>query len=89
MRAIALFGFMVATTLFLLCILKVATEGVLFGWIVMDILWLTVFPMTAIWFLVHACEARQMLIGFVSALFTLWGISMLCGIAKTKPEYWR
>ena len=30
-----------------------------------------------------------MLIGLVSALFTLWGISMLCGIAKTKPEYWR
>ena len=89
MRAIALFGFMVATTLFLMCLLKISTEGVLFGWIVMDVLWMTVFPITAIWFLVHACEARQMLIGFVSALFTLWGISMLCGIAKTKPEYWR
>ncbi len=58
MRIISFTGFLLATTLFLLCILKVATEGVLFGWIVMDVLWLTVFPMTAIWFLVHACEAR-------------------------------
>ena len=89
MRAIALFGFVLATTLFLMCLLKISTEGVLFGWIVMDVLWMTVFPITAIWFLVHACEARQMLIGFVSALLTLWCISMLCGIAKTKPEYWR
>lgn len=58
MRIISFTGFLLATTLFLLCILKVATEGVLFGWIVMDVLWLTVFPMTAIFFLVHACEAR-------------------------------
>jgi hypothetical protein len=58
MRIISFTGFLLATILFLLCILKVATEGVLFGWIVMDVLWLTVFPMTAIWFLVHACEAR-------------------------------
>ena len=58
MRAIALFGFMVATSLFLLCMLKVATEGVLFGWIVMDITFLTVIPMASIFFLVHACEAR-------------------------------
>ena len=58
MRAIALFGFMVATSLFLLCMLKVATEGVLFAWIVMDITFLTVIPLSAIWFLVHACEAR-------------------------------
>ncbi len=58
MRAIALFGFFVSTILFLMCLLKISTEGVLFGWIVMDVLWMTVFPMTAIWFLVHACEAR-------------------------------
>ena len=49
---------MVATSLFLLCMLKVATEGVLFGWIVMDITFLTVIPLSAIFFLVHACEAR-------------------------------
>ena len=58
MRAIALFGLIIATLLFLLCMLKVATEGVLFGWIVMDITLLTVIPMAAIFFLVHACEAR-------------------------------
>lgn len=58
MRAIALFGLIIATLLFLLCMLKVATEGVLFGWIVMDITFLTVIPMAAIFFLVHACEAR-------------------------------
>ena len=58
MRAIALFGLIIATLLFLLCMLKVATEGVLFGWIVMDITFLTVIPMSAIFFLVHACEAR-------------------------------
>ena len=58
MRVIALFGFMVATTLFLLCMLKVGTEGVLFGWIVMAVTFLTVIPMAAIFFLVHACEAR-------------------------------
>jgi hypothetical protein len=44
--------------LFLLCMLKVATEGVLFGWIAMDITFLTTIPMAAIFFLVHACEAR-------------------------------
>ena len=58
MRAIALFGFMVATILFLLCMLKIGTEGVLFGWIVMDVTFLTVIPISAIFFLVHACEAR-------------------------------
>ena len=58
MRAIALFGVMVATILLLLCMLKIGTEGVLFGWIVMDITFLTVIPMAAIFFLVHACEAR-------------------------------
>ena len=58
MRAIALFGFIIATLLFLLCMLKVATEGVLFGWIAMDITFLTVIPLAAIFFLVHACEAR-------------------------------
>jgi hypothetical protein len=58
MRAIALFGFVLATTLFLLCLLKISTEGVLFGWIVMDITFLTVIPMAAIFFLVHTCEAR-------------------------------
>ena len=58
MRAIALFGFFIATTLFLLCMLKVGTEGVLFGWIVMDVTFLTVIPLSAIFFLVHACEAR-------------------------------
>ena len=58
MRAIALFGLIIATLLFLLCMLKVATEGVLFGWIVMDITFLTVISMAAIFFLVHACEAR-------------------------------
>ena len=58
MRASALFGFMVATTLFLLCMLKVGTEGELFGWIVMDVTFLTVIPLAAIFFLVHACEAR-------------------------------
>ena len=58
MRAIALFGIMVATTLFLLCMLKVGTEGELFGWIVMDVTFLTVIPLAAIFFLVHACEAR-------------------------------
>jgi len=58
MKAIALFGFITSTMLFLLCMLKVATEGVLFGWIVMDITFLTVIPLSAIWFLVHACEPR-------------------------------
>jgi hypothetical protein len=58
MKAIALFGFIIATLLFLLCMLKVATEGVLFGWIAMDITFLTTIPMAAIFFLVHACEAR-------------------------------
>ena len=58
MRAIALFGFFTATILFLLCMLKIGTEGVLFGGIVMDITFLTVIPMAAIFFLVHACEAR-------------------------------
>lgn len=58
MRAIALFGFIIATLLFLLCMLKVAAEGVLFGWIVMDVTFLTAIPMAAIFFLVHACEAR-------------------------------
>ena len=59
MKAIALFGFITSTMLFLLCMLKVATEGVLFGWIVMDITFLTVIPLSAIWFLVHACEPRN------------------------------
>ncbi len=59
MKAIALFGFATSTMLFLLCMLKVATEGVLFGWIVMDITFLTVIPLSAIWFLVHACEPRN------------------------------
>lgn len=58
MKSIALFGFIIATLLFLLCMLKVATEGVLFGWIAMDITFLTTIPMAAIFFLVHACEAR-------------------------------
>ena len=59
MRAIAMFVFMVSTMLFLLCMLKVATEGGLFGSIVMDITFLTVIPLSAIWFLVHACEPRN------------------------------
>ena len=59
MKAIALFGFTTSTMLFLLCMLKVATEGVLFGWIVMDSTFLTVIPLSAIWFLVHACEPRN------------------------------
>lgn len=56
MRIAAFIGFFIACVLFFMSIAHVMTAGVLWGWIVMDITWLTVLPFSAIFFLVHMCQ---------------------------------
>ena len=56
MRIAAFTGFFISCAMFFMSIAQVMAVGVMWDWIVMDIAWLTILPLSAIFFLVHMCK---------------------------------
>ena len=56
MRIAAFTGFFISCAMFFMSIAQVMAVGVMWDWIVMDVLWLTILPLSAIFFLVHMCK---------------------------------
>jgi hypothetical protein len=56
MRIAAFTGFFISCAMFFMSIAQVMAVGVMWNWIVMDIAWLTILPLSAIFFLVHMCK---------------------------------
>ena len=53
MRIAAFTGFFISCAMFFMSIAQVMAVGVMLNLIVMDIAWLTILPLSAIFFLVH------------------------------------